>query len=318
MTDEAPLGLSIVTSMYGSAGFLEEFHARCTAAAVSVAGSSYEMVLVNDGSPDDSLRVAVELAERDDHVRVVDLSRNFGHHKALMAGLAHARGALVFLIDCDLEEDPGWLIQFNGVLVATGVDVVYGMQEERKGRWFERIAGHLFFAAFNKLLIHPIPVNVVTARVMTTRYVTALLTHTEREMCLAGLWAITGFDQRPVAIRKRSRDSSSYTFRKRASVLANAITSFSNRPLVFIFQIGMAVMMLSLVAGATLLYQSLRGKVGVPGWASIMVSVWFLGGLIIFCVGVIGMYLAKIFMEVKQRPNVIVRAEYGANQKRMQ
>ena len=125
---------------------------------------------------------------------------------------------------------------------------------------------------------------------------------------------LTGFEQLPITIQKGNRADSSYTTRKRLSVFANAITSFSNRPLIYIFQIGMAVMALSVVAAAVLLYMSLNGRIGVPGWASIMVSIWFLGGLIIFCVGVIGMYLAKIFIEIKQRPYTIVRAEYGSGQ----
>ncbi len=153
--------------------------------------------------------------------------------------------------------------------------------------------------------------NVVTARLMTSRYVKALVSHQERELCLAGLWAITGFEQQPISVRKGDRGESTYTVRKRISALANAITSFSNRPLVYIFQIGVAVMALSVAAGGVLLYKSLSGEIGVPGWASIMVSIWFLGGLIIFCIGVIGMYLAKIFTETKQRPYTIVRAEYG-------
>jgi len=164
------------------------------------------------------------------------------------------------------------------------------------------------------MLTHPIPVNVVTARLMTSRYVKALVSHQERELCLAGLWAITGFEQQPLPVRKGSRGASSYTTRKRISAFANAITSFSNRPLVYIFQIGVAVMALSVVAGTLLLYKSMSGEIGVPGWASIMVSIWFLGGLIIFCVGVIGMYLAKMFTELKQRPYTIVRAEYGPGQ----
>ena len=301
--------LSIVTSMYRSAGFLSEFHARCTAAAKTLT-NAYEIILVNDGSPDDSLRVALDLHERDPHVRVVDLSRNFGHHKALMTGLAHARGELVFLIDCDLEEDPAWLPRFHETLTTSGADVVFGVQETRKGGWVERTAGRIFFSVFNRMLSHPIPVNVVTARLMTSRYVKALVSHQERELCLAGLWAITGFEQQPITVRKGDRGESTYTVRKRVSALANAITSFSNRPLVYIFQIGMAVMALSVVAGGVLLYKSLSGEIGVPGWASIMVSIWFLGGLIIFCIGVIGMYLAKIFTEIKQRPYTIVRAEY--------
>jgi putative glycosyltransferase len=316
MTHDAPLTLSIVTSMFRSDAFLTEFHARCTTAATRLAGSSYEIIFVNDGSPDRSLQIAIDLHTRDPHVRVIDLSRNFGHHKALMTGLAHARGGLVFLIDCDLEEDPAWLQEFHDLMRAEDVDVVYGVQGKRKGRWLERLTGRVFFGLFNQMLTHPIPVNVVTARLMTARYVKALVSHQEREICLSGLWVITGFEQRPITIQKGSRPDSSYTLRMRLSALANAITSFSNRPLVYIFQIGMAVMALSVVAAAVLFYMSFKGRIGVPGWASIMVSIWFLGGLIIFCVGVIGMYLAKIFTEIKQRPYTIVRAEYGSDEDR--
>ena len=311
-----PLGLSIVTSMFKSARFLPDFHARCTAAANQIAPGSYEIVLVNDGSPDDSLQIALELHERDPRVRIIDLSRNFGHHKALMTGLAHARGELVFLIDCDLEEDPGWLSRFHTELVTRGADVVYGVQDERKGGWIERAGGYVFFTLFNRMLVHRIPQNLVTARLMTRRYVQALVSHREQEICLAGLWVITGFDQHALTVQKGRRDDPAYTTRMRLSALANAVTSFSNRPLIYIFQIGMAVMALSVAAGAILLYKSLAGEIGVPGWASIMVSIWFLGGLIIFCVGVIGMYLAKIFTEIKQRPYTIVRAEYGGEQDR--
>jgi putative glycosyltransferase len=228
-----------------------------------------------------------------------------------MTGLAHARGQLVLLIDCDLEEDPEWLFAFHDLMRTTGADAIYGVQEMRKGGAFERAAGSAFFTIFNRMLTHPIPANVTTARLMTHRFVAALVSHEEREVSLAGLCVLTGFDQRPYVVRKGSRGESSYTTRKRVSVFANAITSLSNRPLVYIFQIGVAVMLLAVVAGIVLLYESLHGRVGVPGWASIMVSIWFLGGLIIFCVGVIGMYQAKIFLEVKQRPNTIVRAEYG-------
>src|SRR5687767_1324647 len=175
MSSHASLTLSIVTSMYQSEEFLTEFHARCTAAAERLAASSYEIIFVNDGSPDQSLQKAIGLHTRDHHVRVIDLSRNFGHHKALMTGLAHARGDLVFLIDSDLEEDPAWLSRFDGVMTTSGADVVYGVQDARKGGWVERTAGELFFKVFNRMLTHPIPVNVVTARLMTSRYVKALV-----------------------------------------------------------------------------------------------------------------------------------------------
>jgi putative glycosyltransferase len=306
----SPVGLSIVSSMYKSAPYVREFCARAAAAAQAL-GASYEIVLVNDGSPDESLSLALDVCATDPHVRVVDLSRNFGHHKALMTGLARARGERVFLLDCDLEEEPEWLGTFARTMQDTGADVVYGVQAARKGGWFERVTGDVAYRIYNRLLSVPVPKNVVTARLMTSRYVRALVSHQEREVCLAGLWVTTGFEQRPMVVAKGSRETSSYTTRMRLSALANAITSFSNRPLVYIFQIGIAVMGLSVAAGAVLLYMSLTGRIGVPGWASIMVSIWFLGGLIIFCVGVIGMYLAKMFTEIKQRPYAIVRAEHG-------
>jgi putative glycosyltransferase len=302
--------LSIVTSLYNSAPFVREFYAQVSESAARLT-SNYEIVFVNDGSPDDSLRISRELCAEDPRVRVIDLSRNFGHHKALMTGLMKARGDLVFLIDADLEEDPAWLDVFRATMAETGADVVYGVQSSRKGNWFERSSGTIFFRVLNNLLTHPIPENVVTARLMTRRYVEALVEHRDQELCLAGLWVVTGFDQRPVVVSKSSRGSSSYSIRKRISVLVNAVTSFSNRPLLYIFQTGFAVMLLSMAAGVFLMYKSLSGGVGVPGWASIMVSIWFLGGLTIFCVGVLGIYLAKVFTETKPRPYTVVRQEYG-------
>ena len=154
-------------------------------------------MLVNDGSPDDSLERAVALHERDPRVRVIDLSRNFGHHKAMMTGLAHARGDLVWLLDSDLEEDPELLQPFHQTLSESQADVVYGVQSERKGGAVERLSGAVFFLAFNLLSEQPIPRNVVTARLMTGRYVRSLVAHEERGTMIAGLWAATGPNRSP-------------------------------------------------------------------------------------------------------------------------
>jgi putative glycosyltransferase len=302
--------LSIVTSLYGSAPFVREFCLRAGAAAASL-GAPYEIVLVNDGSPDNSLAIALELHANDPRIRVVDLSRNFGHHKALMTGLGRAAGDRVFLVDADLEEDPGWLPAFFAEMERTGADVVYGVQSSRKGGAIERATGTLFFRLINRMLTHPIPENVVTARLMTRRYVNALVQHEDREVFLAGLWMLTGFEQVPVNVTKDSRGGSSYTLRRRVSVLVNAVTSLSNRPLIYIFYLGAAIMMLSICAGALLLTAYATGHIGQPGWASLMVSIWFLGGLTVFSLGVIGVYLAKVFTETKRRPYTVVRADYG-------
>ncbi|WP_423198171.1 Glycosyltransferase family 2 protein [Cupriavidus sp. H19C3] len=299
--------LSIVTTLYGSRAYLHEFHARATAAARKFAADDYEIVIVNDGSPDDSLALAIGIASEDPHVVVVDLSRNFGHHKAMMTGLAHAGGEYVFLIDSDLEESPAWLEDFGQVLNERHCDVVYGVQEQRKGGWFERISGRWFWTLFNAATDMSLPANIVTARVMTRRYVDALLQHREREVFMAGLWHITGFEQIAKTVHKLSNATSTYTFRRKFSLFVNSITAFSNTPLVGIFYVGLGISMLALIYVAWLLVHWLFFNRPPSGWTSVMASIWLIGGMLMSCVGI---YLSKIFSEAKQRPYTIVRQIY--------
>src|SRR5262249_7665357 len=301
--------LSIVTTLYKSEPYVEEFHRRMTGAASGLT-DDYEIVMVDDGSPDRSLETALRLAATDRRLRVLELSRNFGHHKAIMTGLAHARGDLVFLIDSDLEEDPGWLPMFYASMRGEGADVIYGMQERRSGSLGERLAGALYYATINSMLEFPIPRNVMTVRLMTARYVSQLVRHRDREVCLAALWVMTGFRQIPVPVTKGRRGTSTYSLRKRISVVVNAVTSFSNRPLVYIFYLGAVIMATATLAAAVLVWFVLFHGVGVAGWPSLVISVWFLGGTTIFCLGVIGMYLSKVFIETKDRPYTVVRARY--------
>jgi putative glycosyltransferase len=298
--------LSLVTTLYCSAQHLEEFYRRACAAAETIT-TDYEIVFVHDGSPDDSLSIALELFAHDPRVRVVDLARNFGHHRAMMTGLGHARGTLIFLIDSDLEEDPELLTAFAATLDSEAADVVYGVQEQRRGDWFERLSGRLFFRLFNLMSDYPIPENLLTVRLMTRRYVSALLSHGEREMVISGLWVLTGFRQVPIAVRKHSRSKSTYSLRRKIALLVNSVTSFSSRPLVFIFYLGVAIGALAAVAAGYLVIRRVFFGILLPGWPSLIVSVWLLGGMILACLGIIGIYVSKIFIETKQRPYTIVR-----------
>lgn len=305
--------LSIVATLYQSAPYIAEFHQRASAAAGQLVGDDYEIVLVNDGSPDNSLDLAVQLTESDSHVVVVDLSRNFGHHKAMMTGLAYAKGERVFLIDSDLEEEPEWLQSFDVQLGRDACDVVYGVQSQRKGSFFERWSGKLFWKMINGLSGLSLPHNVVTARLMTRRYVDALLRHEEREVFMAGLWFITGFDQRPQVVRKLATSKSTYTLRRKLSLLVNSVTSFSNLPLVWIFYVGAIIFALAWVYTLYLTVRWLFFSATLAGWTSVMASIWLLGGLVISFMGVIGIYLSKVFSETKRRPYTIVRNIYGRN-----
>jgi putative glycosyltransferase len=227
-----------------------------------------------------------------------------------MTGLAHARGDLVWLLDSDLEEDPELLQPFHQTLSESQADVVYGVQSERKGGAVERLSGAVFFLAFNLLSDQPIPRNVVTARLMTGRYVRSLVAHDERETMIAGLWAATGYKQVALPIRKHSRSPTTYGLRRKLVLLVNSVTSFSDRPLILIFYLGCVIMLLSSVGAAYLVVRRLFFGVLLGGWPSLIVSVWLLGGITVFCLGIVGIYLSKIFMETKRRPYTIVRRIY--------
>lgn len=302
--------LSIVTTLYHSEDTLVEFYRRAGAAAKMLVDGDYEIIMVNDGSPDGSLELAVELTLNDERLVIVDLSRNFGHHKAMMTGLSHAKGERVFIIDSDLEEDPEYLLTFAERMQNDPCDVVYGVQQKRKGRWFERWSGQLFYSCFKILTGLSLPANIITARLMSRRYVDALLRHEEREVFMAGLWHITGFDQIPQMVQKHSSHKTTYTLGRKMSLLVNSVTSFSNTPLVGIFYFGLSVSMLAVLYFSYLIINRLFLSKPLIGWTSVMASIWLFSGLIISFIGVVGIYLSKIFSETKQRPYTIVRQIY--------
>ncbi len=307
--------LSIVATLYQSAPHILEFHQRASAAARQLVGEDYEIILVNDGSPDDSLNIAVRITESDRHLIVVDLSRNFGHHKAMMTGLSHAEGDRIFLLDSDLEEEPEWLHSFSKHMTVESCDVVYGVQNKRKGYYFEKITGRIFYPTFRFLTGLEQPDNIVTARLMTRRYVNSLLLHREREINIGGLWVITGFKQCQKFVEKHSSSPTTYSLSRKLSHLVNAVTSFSSLPLVIAFYSGLLI---SISALAYILYLLIcYALISDPpdGYTSIIASIWFFSGLIIFFTGVQGIYISKIFSEVKMRPYTIVREIYKNDQR---
>jgi len=292
--------LSIVATMYKSAIFINEFCQRISKAATEH-GGEWELILVNDGSPDDSLRKALDLQKTISQIIVVDLSRNFGHHQAILAGLREARGERVFLIDCDLEESPEWLKEFKGKIDETRADVVYGQQKFRKGNWFEEISGKAFYKIFNLLSKTKMPENWITARLMTKQYVDCLLQYQESALFLGGNFLLTGFKQEPYQIQKGFRGISSYNFKKRVILFIDAVTSFSPRPLYLIFTIGVFLTTIACIGFFIILVRALLGNT-LTGWASLIASIWFFAGINIFCIGLIGVYVGKILIESKNRP----------------
>jgi putative glycosyltransferase len=298
--------LSIVSTLYRSSSTIEEFHRRAVSAAEQIT-DDIEIVLVNDGSPDDSRERALDLHERDPRVVVVDLARNFGHHKAMMTGLAHASGDLVFLIDCDLEEEPELLSQFHETMREADCDVVYGVQETRRGGVVERVTGALFFSIVEALSDQTLPRNVVTARLMKREYVRSLVRHRDREFLIAHLWEVSGFKQVPQKIKKLTLSPTTYSLSRRLEMGIKHVTTTSTKLLYYVLYTGVAVWGLSI---ATIIYYVARyllSGIGVDGWTSLIVSVWFFGGLTTLILGVLGIYIANILSETKRRPYTVVR-----------
>ncbi len=305
--------LSIVTTLYRSGPTIDEFYRRAMAAAEPIA-DEIELVMVNDGSPDDSLDLALALHRRDPRVVVVDLARNFGHHKAMMTGLAHATGDRVFLIDSDLEEEPELLAEFSERLGRGDCDVVFGVQETRRGRWFERISGALFFWLVDLLSDQRIPRNTVVARLMTRDYVRALVRHRDREFLIAHLFQLAGFRQVSLPVRKLSGSPSTYTLGMRVEMAVKYLTTSSTKLLYLILYAGVAIFALSLLTIAFFVMRYLHAGIGVDGYTSLIVSIWFFGGLSTLILGVLGVFVANILSETKRRPYSVVRRVHRAKE----
>jgi len=294
--------------MYRSEPYIEEFYRRVVNTIQKLGIKSYEIVFVDDGSPDDSRDVALQLYARDSNVVVVDLSRNFGHHKAIMTGLSYTCGRRVFLLDCDLEEDPELLEQLIVEMDKRACDVVFGVQQERRGSWFSRVTGDLYYQIVNAVSGITFPRNVFTLRLMTRRYVDSLLLHRERELLLYGACYLTGYEQVAMPAIKHSHSPTTYPLAKRFSQVLMSVISYSDRPLRWMFYTGLGILTFAFFYIAYLAVVYLLFGISVHGYLSLILSLWLIGGLNFLFLGTIGIYIATIFSETKQRPNTIVRA----------
>lgn len=300
--------LSIVTSAYRSEGVIEAFLERTLKAAAALA-DGVELVVVDDGSPDRSSEIVRNLADQDDRIVLVQLSRNFGHHRALITGLEHARGDLVFLIDSDLEEEPENLANMLASMRKEGADVVYGVQLDRRGGLLERVSGQIFYSAFSLLSEVDLPRNVATMRLMSARYVRSFLQFKDHNPVLVPLSLLAGYRQVAYPFEKKSSSETTYSIPRRFSLLLLALTSFSGRPLLLIFWMSLFLSATSLSYGIFVTAKAMTGVVQ-DGWSSLMAAVVFFFSLNALLTGIMGLYVKLILEEVKDRPRTIVQEVY--------
>ena len=302
--------VSVVSTLFYSETFLDEFLTRTLAAIKTLKISRFEIILVNDGSPDKSLEKAREAQKAIPQIRIIDLSRNFGHHNAMLAGLTYSTGNYVFLIDSDLEESPELLVDFYKLLrQKKEVDVVFGYQEKRKGKLPERLLGYVFYSTVRKINKNAINRNVSTVRLMSRRYVDALLLFVERETPISVLWDNTGFAQLPFPIEKKSNSGrkSTYSLVSKLKLALSMFLIVGYGPIVIVSAFLILTFIAALLVGTYIAVMVLSGALVMSGWTSLMLSMWMLGIINLTISAIIALYVANIYSESKARPKFIVR-----------
>lgn len=305
--------LSIVTTLYKTRPFLEEYLSEMDKVLRRLDISDYELVFVNDGSPDDSVPYLLEQKKHNDHIRILDLSRNFGHHYALQAGLSFASGDYVYMADCDLETPVSTLEEcYRTIKSEPEYDYIYCVQEARKGKFVEKVGGAIFWKIFNAMSDSQAVPNAVTESIMSRKFVEEFLKLNDANLFLGGMLHWMGFNKKPLYVHKTQRKGrTTYTFNKRLRLLVNAMTSFSGKPLEFLFYLGLIISAFSVIFLVYLLIHKLVLGEGVSlGWTSLVgINVLVLGILTTF-LGLIGMYVYRIFKQVQGRPNAIIKKVY--------
>lgn len=311
-SDTAPITLSVVVPMYNEADGLDMFFARLQNILDQI-GESYEVVCVNDGSSDDTGRLLAEAHRRDPRIRVVSLSRNFGKEAALTAGLDHARGAAIVPIDADLQDPPELIATFLEKW-REGYDVVLGIRRRRNNdTWLKRRSAGMFYCVINKMSGIRIPANAGDFRLMDRRVVDALDELRENNRFMKGLFAWVGFRQCEVFYDRPERfaGTTKFNFWRLWNFALDGITGYSTLPLRIAGYLGLALAILAMIYGSYLVIRTMIFGIDVPGYASVMVAILFLGGAQLSVLGVLGEYLGRVYQETKKRPLYIVDKRLG-------
>ena len=299
--------VSLVVPVYNESEVIGVFYERASKALASLEGLTYELVFVDDGSRDDSFAQLSRFAAADPHVRVLKFSRNFGHQIAVSAGVDHARGDCVIIIDADLQDPP----EVAADMVKTwrqGFDVVYGVRSDRAGEtWLKLTTAAAFYRLLGRLTNIHIPPNVGDFRLISRRVVEQLKLLREKDRFVRGLVSWVGFKQTGVTYHRDARyaGETKYPFRKMLKFSFDGITSFSIVPLKLATWTGGAAAILAVLYLLSVFVQKLLGYT-VEGWATIMVAMLFLGSVQLLCIGILGEYIGRIFNEVKPRPMYVI------------
>lgn len=302
--------VSFVLPVYDEEENIEIFYKELSCAIKSESSYDYELIFINDGSRDNSLELLELLATKDERVVVINFSRNFGHQYAITAGIDYSDGAAVIVMDTDLQDPPSVAIEFLRMW-RKGYDVVYGQRKSRKDTRFKRITANLYYRILVRVASIEIPRDTGDFRLMDRRVALELQKFREQNRFMRGLVSYLGFSQIAVPFDRdiRYAGSTSYSMKHMMKLGLDGVLNFSTAPIRMINHLGIATALLSFMA---LIFVGISKLVSpsslVPGWAYIVMSIFFVGGIQLIVMGVLGSYIGRSYSEVQRRPLYIVKS----------
>ncbi|MCL2623029.1 MAG: glycosyltransferase family 2 protein [Planctomycetaceae bacterium] len=298
--------ISVVSPIYGSPTLVPELVLRLHQTLATIT-ESYEIVLVFDCSNDNGWEKIRQECQKDRRVKGIHLSRNFGQHYAITAGLTHTKGEWVVVMDCDLQDVPEEIPKLYAV-AQDGHDTVFGQRVNRNDAFIKRFLSKAFYSIFSFFTDSKIDPSIANFGIYHHSVIQAVLNMGDHIRFFPTMVRWVGFRQTavPVVHAARADGKSTYSFRRLFRLAAENIIAFSDKPLRLTIILGFLMSLVSFLFGCYFLLQAMLGKIAVLGFASLIVSLWFLGGTIIFILGIIGIYLGKTFDGVKGRPLFIV------------
>ncbi len=297
--------ISIVVPVYGCKTCLVELYFRLVKTLETI-NSNFEIILVNDASPDGAWETIIEIASKENRVKGINLSRNFGQHYAITAGLDFCKGDWVVVMDCDLQDQPEEIVKlYNKAL--EGFDIVLGKRSKRKDSYFKVISSLYFYKLFSYLADTKFDPSIGTFRILAKKVVESYKMFNERLLYFGAMINWLGFKTVSIDIIHKDREHgrSTYNFRRKITLAINGILSFSNKPLKLTIKMGVFLSFLAIVFILIKVSQNLLYGTSIIGWSSLIAAIGFSTGVIVSVIGVVGLYVGSIFQEVKKRPNYI-------------
>ncbi|MCI5122190.1 MAG: glycosyltransferase [Candidatus Electrothrix sp. AUS4] len=299
--------ISVVIPVYKCSRSICELAARLTATITRIT-DDFEVIYVNDASPENDWEQIVALSKGDIRIKGLDLSRNFGQHYAITAGLASSLGDWVVIMDGDLQDRPEEIINLYKK-AQEGFDIVFAQRVERKDVFLKRASSFVFYKVFSYLTDTPQNPSVANFGIYSRAVINAVLSMHDNVKFLPTMVRWVGFHKAmlPVQHDRRDQGKSSYSLKKLLGLAFDNLIAFSNKPLKLVVKFGFIIVLLSLLFAVFFLFKYLHGDISVLGYSSIIISIWFLSGIIIMILGIIGIYIGKTYEKVKERPSFIVK-----------